>query len=303
VDERPFLYAVTFGVTVGSVMTPIGNPQNVLVALEGNMPNPFLSFLVFLAVPTAINLVVTPYLMSLEFRGLLPVKMTDPQFADLPPLKDKGLARVALALLIATVAAGAIASSLGYNMVFAFLIGAVILLVLTRKREAVIVGVDYPTLVLFLGLFMFVGGLKQGGVVDTILALLPVLNTVFGVMVVSVLLSQVISNVPLVALLLPYVSSSNNSVPLLIALAAGSTIAGNFTLLGAASNLIVSRASEIRGGKKLDYWEFMKYSVPVPPGELRYLLRLHFFGWKSLVTASNCISLVPSAISIILASL
>ncbi len=165
--------------------------------------------------------------------------------------------------MVATVVAGAVASSLGYNMVFAFLVGAVILLLLTRKREAVIVGVDYPTLVLFLGLFMFVGGLKQGGVVDSILTVLPGLNTVFGVMVASVLLSQVISNVPLVALLLPYVSSSENNVPLLIAFAAGSTIAGNFTLLGAASNLIVSRASEVRGGKKLDYWEFMKYSVPV----------------------------------------
>jgi len=48
-----------------------------------------------------------------------------------------------------------------------------------------------------------------------------------------------------------------------IALAAGSTIAGNFTLIGAASNIIISEASESRGGKSFSFFEFMKYSIPV----------------------------------------
>ena len=73
VDERPLLYAVAFGVTIGSVMTPIGNPQNVLIALSG-MPNPFFTFFLHLALPTALNLVLTPYLMSWEFRELLKVR-------------------------------------------------------------------------------------------------------------------------------------------------------------------------------------------------------------------------------------
>jgi Na+/H+ antiporter NhaD/arsenite permease-like protein len=48
-----------------------------------------------------------------------------------------------------------------------------------------------------------------------------------------------------------------------LALAAGSTIAGNFTILGAASNVIISEASEIRGGKSFNFIEFIKYSLPV----------------------------------------
>ncbi|MCQ4342890.1 MAG: SLC13 family permease [Sulfolobaceae archaeon] len=263
VDERPSLYAVAFGVTIGSVMTPIGNPQNVLIALSG-MPNPFYTFFIYLALPTALNLVLIPYLMSWEFRELLKVRgELDLNSLSDPGLKDEYLAKLSLAILALTIALGAYASATGYDMVLVFLIGAVVLLTLTRKREAVILGVDYPTLLLFVGLFMFVEGLKEGGVVQFIIEYLPGLSTVFGVMVVSIVLSQVLSNVPLVALLLPYVSNQPNSVNLLVALAAGSTIAGNFTLLGAASNLIVTRASEIRGGKKLEYFEFMKYATPV----------------------------------------
>jgi len=228
------------------------------------MPNPFYTFFIYLALPTALNLALTPYLMSWEFRELLKVRgeLDFDSLSD-PGLKDEYLAKLSLTLLALTIALGAYASATGYDMVLVFLIGAVVLLTLTRKREAVILRVDYPTLLLFVGLFMFVEGLKEGGVVQLILEYLPGLSTVFGVMVVSIVLSQVLSNVPLVALLLPYVSNQPNSVNLLIALAAGSTIAGNFTVLGAASNLIVSRASEIRGGKKLEYFEFMKYATPV----------------------------------------
>jgi len=48
-----------------------------------------------------------------------------------------------------------------------------------------------------------------------------------------------------------------------LALAAGSTIAGNLTLIGAASNIIISEASENRGGKGFGFFEFIAYSLPV----------------------------------------
>ena len=260
VDEKPFLYAVAFGVTVGSVMTPIGNPQNALVALEGGLSNPFVQFLEYLAVPTIINLVVTPYLLIYEFRDYFVTKgKFDDSIAEVK-LRDPFLAYVSLLLLIASTGIAGYLASTGYDFVLVFLTASSFLLLLSRRREEVIRGVDFPTLVFFMGLFIFVEGVYKGGVLSALLSLLPGLNTVFGVMLVSVVLSQVISNVPLVALLLPIMPKE---VPLVIALAAGSTIAGNFTLLGAASNVIVSRASEVRGGKKLDYFEFLKKSIPI----------------------------------------
>ncbi len=63
---------------------------------------------------------------------------------------------------------------------------------------------------------------------------------------VSTLLSQLISNVPLVALYLPILIQKGVSIREIMALAAGSTIAGNFSILGAASNVIIIQNAEKR---------------------------------------------------------
>ncbi|TRM86084.1 hypothetical protein DJ521_06345, partial [Sulfolobus sp. E3] len=90
-------------------------------------------------------------------------------------------------------------------------------------------------------------------------------------------------NVPLVAIYIPLmVSHGANSVIDWIALAAGSTIAGNFTLLGAASNVIISEASESRGGKGFNFIEFMKYTIPILiPNAIIIYLFLIFFIYKN----------------------
>lgn len=43
--------ALAFGISIGSVMTPIGNPQNLLIAIKSNIPLPFLTFLRWLFIP------------------------------------------------------------------------------------------------------------------------------------------------------------------------------------------------------------------------------------------------------------
>jgi Na+/H+ antiporter NhaD/arsenite permease-like protein len=48
----------------------------------------------------------------------------------------------------------------------------------------------------------------------------------------------------------------------LMALAAGSTIAGNLTILGAASNVIIVQNAE-KSGKTLTFFEFARVGVPV----------------------------------------
>src|ERR671929_847390 len=57
------LLALAFGITVGSVMTPIGNPQNLLIALQSGIPLPFTDFILYLSIPTMVNLFVTYFLL------------------------------------------------------------------------------------------------------------------------------------------------------------------------------------------------------------------------------------------------
>jgi Na+/H+ antiporter NhaD/arsenite permease-like protein len=84
-----------------------------------------------------------------------------------------------------------------------------------------------------------------------------------AVIVVSIILSQFISNVPLVALLLPVLLSAGGGVADLMALAAGSTIAGNLTILGAASNVIIIQSAEQRDGGTISFLEFARVGVPL----------------------------------------
>ena len=69
-DTQPkiLLLSLAFAVTIGSVMSPIGNPQNLLIAIHGNVPNPFITFLKYLLAPTLVNLFLAYLLLRLFYR-------------------------------------------------------------------------------------------------------------------------------------------------------------------------------------------------------------------------------------------
>jgi len=83
------------------------------------------------------------------------------------------------------------------------------------------------------------------------------------ILVTSALTSQLISNVPLVSLFLPLFELSGVGTVQLMALAAGSTIAGNLLILGAASNVIVIQSAEEKRGSTLTLREFVTVGFPL----------------------------------------
>jgi Na+/H+ antiporter NhaD/arsenite permease-like protein len=73
-SPKPLLLALAFAVTIGSVMSPIGNPQNLLVAINGNLENPFIDFFRYLFAPTVLNLFLAyPFEVILQETVLWPV--------------------------------------------------------------------------------------------------------------------------------------------------------------------------------------------------------------------------------------
>jgi Na+/H+ antiporter NhaD/arsenite permease-like protein len=76
-------------------------------------------------------------------------------------------------------------------------------------------------------------------------------------------LSQLISNVPLVALYLPILQHSGVAIAGMIALAVGSTVAGNMTILGAASNIIIFAKAERKEKVSVTFWDFFKIGLPL----------------------------------------
>jgi Na+/H+ antiporter NhaD/arsenite permease-like protein len=87
------------------------------------------------------------------------------------------------------------------------------------------------------------------------------LGTVWGLSAFSAILSNLISNVPAVMLLAPFVSSIGSST-IWLTLAASSTLAGNATILGAAANVIVAETGE-RMDVQISFWKFIKIGLPI----------------------------------------
>jgi Na+/H+ antiporter NhaD/arsenite permease-like protein len=120
---------------------------------------------------------------------------------------------------------------------------------------------DWSTLLFFAAMFVLTSSVWQTGIMQRLVSELRIdLTTIPAIMLLSASLSQLISNVPLVALYLPMLA--NPSPEALMALAAGSTIAGNLLILGAASNVIIIQHAE-KHEATLGFFEFARIGIPL----------------------------------------
>jgi len=262
------LLSLAFAATIGSAMSPIGNPQNLLIALNGNIRNPFIEFSRFLFVPTIINLFAAYFLLKLFYREEFH-NGTLNHFKE--PIKDEklaGLSKASLILIVFLVAAKILTVFLGikidFRLTYIALISALPVLLLSPRRFEMVKKIDWHTLVFFAAMFVLMQSVWNTGFFQSIIAGLNInITSVAMILVVSVVLSQLISNVPLVALYLPMLLHVGASTKEMIALAAGSTIAGNLFILGAASNVIIIQNAEKKEGETLTFLEFARVGVPL----------------------------------------
>jgi len=274
VDVKPkvLLLALAFAVTIGSVMSPIGNPQNLLIAIKGNITNPFVTFLQYLFVPTMLNLLAAYFLLKLFYRK---------EFHRMPlthstePISDRGLARLSkvslclmVALIVAKIATVLADLQIDFRLTYIALASALPIIVLSPKRLGVIRRVDWHTLIFFASMFILMTSVWDSDIFQSAInSMQNDMHLDFAsrdvILTVSVLLSQLISNVPLVALYLPMLVQLGAPTKAMLALAAGSTIAGNLSILGAASNVIIIQKAEKKTGDTLTFLEFVRIGVPL----------------------------------------
>jgi len=267
-EPKILLLSLAFAVTIGSVMSPIGNPQNLLIAIHGNVTNPFVTFLRFLLVPTLLNLFLAYLLLRLFYRKHFHSR---PFAHSLEPIRDPKLAalsRVSLILLVTLVvvkiATVLVGLEIDFRLTYIALIAALPIIVFIPKRPGILKRMDWYTLVFFASMFVLMQSVWDSGFFQSVINATHLnLGSTGVILAVSVLLSQLISNVPLVALYLPVLIQIGASIKEMMALAAGSTIAGNLSILGAASNIIIIQNAEKRGGATLTFFEFARIGVPL----------------------------------------
>jgi len=265
---KALLLCLAFAVTIGSVASPIGNPQNLIISLQGDVANPFVLFFNSLGLSTCINLLVAFILIKLFFRNQLH-KL--PLTYSLEPIKDKNLARlckislITLALLILVkIISVSFNAFENFKLTYIALLSVIPILALNPKRLQVVKQIDWHTLVFFASMFILMKSVWNSNLfIDLLNNSSADLNSISAILGISVSLSQLISNVPMVALYLPILSEGEVMTDQLVALAAGSTLAGNLFIMGAASNVIIIQKAEKISGETLGFFEFAKIGLPL----------------------------------------
>lgn len=271
VSLKMLLLLVAFSITIGSVMSPVGNPQNMLIASSSGIPAPFIAFTKKLAIPTVLNLIITTALLIKLYR-IKDQKLYIPLIPS-EKIKDKREAILGSAMFVITLALfvlNDVFESFGLPHVkrrgLIPFITASVCYILSKNPRKVLEGVSWGTIIFFISMFITMNGIWRSG------ALTPVLSTLLPGKVggfesllrisgAAIIMSQFLSNVPFTSLFIEYMKNlgyGSSDVNAWIVLAMSATIAGNFTILGAASNIILLEVVEQRGKESLTFFEFLK---------------------------------------------
>ncbi len=258
-DPVPYLLAIAMGSNIGSVATVTGNPQNIIIGSLSGIP--YTDFAAALSPVALFGLAATIALIALAYRRefftrerLPVVKAPAPHYHGPLVLKT-----------VLVVAAIVVLFFLGEPVAKVAIVGGAFLLLTRRVRpEKIYREIDWPLLVMFVGLFIVVGGLEKTVIkphLDTIAGDLHFDNGALLAGVTAVL-SNIVSNVPAVLVLKPFIPTLPDARHAWLIVAMAATFAGNFTLVGSIANLIVAERAKARG-VRLDFWSYFKIGAPL----------------------------------------
>lgn len=268
IKAKELLLALAFSVTVGSVASPIGNPQNLLIAVKTQMSSPFLEFIRYLALPTIINLTFICVFIKLFYPGdftRCPIRHCKERVKDeYMALLAKITVITVLCMILFKIVCVSFFSQIDFSITWIAAAAAAPGLLFSPRRMEIVKKIDWTTLVFFAGMFILMQSVWNTGYFQALLDKSGVdvasVNVVSGI---SLLMSQLISNVPLTALYLPILQSAGANTASYMALASSATIAGNLFVLGAASNVIIFQAAEKKGDDGISVLEFSKIGIPL----------------------------------------
>ena len=206
----------TIAGNLGSMMTPIGNPQNLyLFSLSGMSLNEFVSLMLPYTLLSLAGLLIACF-------ALIDKSAEEVQVAPRPAFTAAEKREAVLYFLLFLFALASVA-----RLVSVYVAGAVILAAVFLMDRRMLGKADYSLLLTFVFLFIFIGNLKR----------IPEINEwLRGVirgreLITSVLASQVISNVPAAILLSGFTDN-------LAALVVGTNIGGLGTIIASMASLI-----------------------------------------------------------------
>ena len=277
----PMIISEIFCANLGGSATMCGDPPNIIIGTS--LGYTFTDFIKNTGVIIAIGFVVAAVFFWLCFRKELEknereraagAKCPLPASAvtNIPAFIGGALVFIIAVALLVTHAKTTLSVAL-IGVIIAVLTLLVTLFTCGRKSvKGILKGVDYKTLLFFVGLFVSVGGLEQTGVLDL---LAKFITTVSGgslkvivviILWLSAIASAFIDNIPFAATMVPVIRSiaATQGVDLSVlawTLSLGTDLGGNGTPIGASAN-VVGTSAAAKAGHPIGWAEYCKYCVP-----------------------------------------
>jgi Na+/H+ antiporter NhaD/arsenite permease-like protein len=269
----PFLLGVACAANVGSAATLIGNPQNILIGERLDLS--FSTYLIDAGVPALLGIAVIWLVIARLYRGKFAAALDAQPVANENAAPWNGWQSTKGLLVTAALLAAFLFTD--WPRALVALAGAGILLCSRKMHSRQMLGlVDWQLLVLFAGLFVVNQALEGTGAMEKTIATLGA-NGVDArdprwLFALIVILSNLVSNVPAVMLLLPL--AEHPAAGSVLALA--STLAGNLLIVGSIANIIVVDAAG-RQGIVIGWREHARVGIPVTIATLA--IAAGWLGW------------------------
>jgi Na+/H+ antiporter NhaD/arsenite permease-like protein len=254
----PYLLAVAMASNVGSTATITGNPQNIMIGSFSQIPYTTFSSALWpvAAAGLALVIILIALFFPAEFWTRERIRGEAQAARAHLPLLTKSL--LVVLVMVAAYFAGQTPAKV------ALIAGAILLITRRVKSEKVYRQIDWPLLLMFMGLFIVVAGFEKAVLTPEVMSAvnnlhldrIPVLS------LITAALSNLVSNVPAVLLLKPFVANLPDPQRVWLTIAMSSTLAGNLTVVGSVANLIVAQVARAHG-VRISFWDYAKVGAPL----------------------------------------
>lgn len=260
INPVPFLVALAIASNIGAAATLVGNPQNMMIAQVAGLG--FGRYTIWCITPVAVAFGSAYGIIWWLSRRHLTSSLTPPTSAPAadPPLDRRHTIK---GLVILVLVIGFFFTSVPREIV-ALTAAGIHLASPKFRTEDLLKLVDWPILVLFMGLFVVTGAFEMTGYGEQAVQWLAHnglnLRSLPMLAVVTAVLSNLINNAAAVLLLVKVVPVTDPTVAYVLALA--NSFGGSLIILGSVSNIIVvQQAREM--GIDISFRDFARLGVPV----------------------------------------
>ncbi len=253
----PYLIAEIMASNSGSALTITGNPQNILIGIQSGFA--FGQFMLYMFPIAVGSLFIIYYTIKFFFKNEF---VNSDRLVCTLEKEDWNYVSMKFSIPIFILVILAFFFCKEFNVTYPVIAlsgGSLVLLLGKIKPSKVIKEIDWVLLLFFASLFIVVSGIEKYKLLDPLINNFNLSATLGGILSLhglSLVLSQIVSNVPFVILMNPMLKPLHDNL-LWLALSSSSTLAGNFTIIGAMANLIVIEIAK-KQGISVNFFTFLK---------------------------------------------